>query len=204
MIYRIVSVIFLAMIFTTCKADGKVKQSNDDAISIINDGVDVFHLNTPMSSYDFSKYVSVTDTSALLSEDETSPTIGKNVHYSNGGRLTLWQVSDTIFRIEICSKVFRTKTGASVGMRFSDLFKMIKDRQYQFDYESDLSFCIPDENIDFEITLPDIVNLSDEEINDLYKGKLSISTKKLKQLFVSKIIISRFLDSGNLKISDDF
>lgn len=106
-------------------------------ISIINDGVDVFHLNTPISSYDFTKYVSVADTSALLSEDETSPTNGKNVHYSNGGRLTLWQVSDTIFRLEITSKGFKTTTGISVGMSFSDLFKMIKDRQYQFDYESD-------------------------------------------------------------------
>ena len=196
--------ILFALIFSTSKSDGKVKQSNDDCITILNDGVDVFHLNTLMSSYDFTKFDSVTDTSALLSEDETSPTFGKNVYYSNGGRLTLWQVSDTIFSIEIYSKDFRTTKGASVGMRLRDFFKIIKDQQYQFDYEVDFSFCIPDENIDFEINVPDNVILSDKEIVDLYKGKLSISTKKLNQLYVNKIIISRFLDSSKLKISDDY
>jgi hypothetical protein len=195
--------ILLAIIYTDCNSVNKSKHLDSKDVIVSKEGVREFKLDTPISRYDMSKYLAVIDTSALLSEDETDKTLGKKIFLSKSSYLIIWLRNDTINRIDIDSDGFSTADNIKIGMHLKDLFFLVKKENYQFEDEYGLKFCIPTANILYEVSIPDSVDLTIDEYNNLYKHKLSIDPKKLEMLIVTKIIVSHFLDNNTLKISNN-
>jgi len=188
-IILITTVLQLIVLATmSCNSTTTKEKINQPNIIITNDGVAEFRLNADIKKYDLSKYKTVVDTSALLSEDEVEKTQGKIIYFNKNQYLVLWLNKNIIAEIDIKTDGFSTKDGLTVGMSFEALFNKIQ-RNYEFYDDFNFSFCLPTRNILFVISNSTIDMFSDKEINDLYKNVLSIKSNQLEKMKVESIII---------------
>lgn len=192
----VLQIIILAV--SGCSFASTKEKINHADIIIADTGVGEFKLDSDIAKYDLSKYKAVSDTSALLSEDETEKTKGKIVYFNNNQYLVLWLSQNIITEIDLKTTGFSTKDGLRVGMAFDELFKKT-NRDYEFDFEYNFSFCIPKRNILFVISNSEPNLFTDNEINNLYNHLLSIKSSQLVKMKVDCIIIKHF----NQKIKND-
>ncbi|HLO85035.1 MAG TPA: hypothetical protein VK203_08505 [Nostocaceae cyanobacterium] len=200
---NILTTVVLQIIILTvsgCSFASTKEKINHADIIIADAGVGEFKLDSDIAKYDLSKYKAVSDTSALLSEDETEKTKGKIVYFNNNQYLVLWLSQNKITEIDLKTTGFSTKDGLKVGMPFEELFKKI-NRVYEFDDSNyyNISFGISNRNILFVISNSCLNQFTDNEINNLYKHHLSIKSSQLVKMKVDCIIIKRF----NQKIKND-
>lgn len=181
----------IVLVTMSCNSTSTKEKINQPIVIITNNGVDEFRLNTDITKYDLSKYNSIVDTSALLSEDEVEKTQGKIIYFNKYQYLVLWLNKNIIAEIDIKTDGFSTKDGLTVGMSFETLFNKIH-KNYEFYDDFNFSFCLPTRNILFVISNSTIDMFSDKEINDLYKNVLSIKSNQLEKMKVERIIIRDF------------
>jgi hypothetical protein len=182
--------IFLTFSLACCSS-GNERDKKNNPTEIKKDACGLFRINTCINEYDLSGYT-IKDTSTFFSEEDEEATKGKKICFKNNEFICLWLFNDTITEILIKSTAFKTKENIHVGQPFKDFFETVKNMDILIDNEWGITYYLKELNLVAGISNSGEDNISTDEINDLYKMKLSVKQENLHKMKIEYIRILNF------------
>lgn len=178
------------LLMISCKNNTKNFASSENHVYtsqtlIDKNGIGIFKINKSLKDLNLPEFDKITDTSY---SDEDGMLYGKQYYFDKVNSVLVWiGDGDTIYEISTGIDNYSTKEGIKVGVSFSEIFKMLNKNYSVITDCNEIALLDKKNHLRIWFTNSNSDLFTIDEINDLFKYKLSISKDKLDKMIVRKL-----------------